>query len=251
MQPSDRLLVLTWHAVDERDSVISVSPAVLQGQAQALADRGFRGISLQQAFAERESAGAFPPRSAVLTFDDGYRSVHRHALPALAERGFTATVFLTSGLVGLPAREAAARNPDLDRDILDWAEAAELSEAGWEIGSHTVSHPDLSRLDQAAVERELGDSKTELEQRLQRPVRSLAYPYGRLNRRVRDAAARHYEYACTTRLALYAGGDPLQIDRIDMYYMQDTSRFGKLLDGRLDAWLQLRRGLRAARALLS
>jgi peptidoglycan/xylan/chitin deacetylase (PgdA/CDA1 family) len=251
VQRSDRLLVLTWHAVDERESVISVSPAVLREQVRALAQRGFRGISLAQAYAERETAGAFPARSAVLTFDDGYRSVNRHALPTLASSGFAATVFLASGLVGLPAREAAARNPDLDRDILDWAQAAELLEAGWEIGSHTVTHPDLSRLDEAALERELGDSKTELEQRLQRPVRSLAYPYGRLNRRVRDAAARHYDHACTTRLALYAGGDPLRIDRIDMFYMQDELRFGKLLDGKLDAWLRLRRSLRAARSLLN
>lgn len=251
MKGSDRLLVLTWHAVDERDSVVSVSPALLRRQAQVLAERGFRGISLEQAFLERESAGAFPARTAVLTFDDGYRGVPEHALPAFAAQGFTATMFLASGLVGLSAREAAALNPDLDRDILDWAQAGELLGAGWEIGSHTVSHPNLARLDAIALERELNVSRSELEQRLQRPVRSLAYPYGRFNSRVRDAAARHYAYACTTRLAPYEGPDPLRIDRIDMFYMRDTLRFGKLLDGKLDAWLRLRRSLRATRSLLN
>lgn len=251
MTSSEWLPVLTYHAVDEQASVISVSPERFRRQLQLLAERSIEGISLAEAYAHREASGGFPSGAIVLTFDDGYLSVLEHALPALSVYGFTATIFLASGFAGLPASAARARNPDFDRDLLGWNHAAELVGAGWEIGSHSVSHPDLTRLNQAACEQELRDSKTELEQRLQHPVRSLAYPYGRLNNRVRDAAARHYAYACTTRLAVYEGGDPLRIDRIDMFYMQDASRFGKLLDGKLDAWLRLRRNLRAARSLMN
>ncbi|MDX1380345.1 MAG: polysaccharide deacetylase family protein [Xanthomonadales bacterium] len=255
MSGADRLLVLTWHAVDERASVISTPPGRFRRQLDQLAEHGCRGMGLAEAFRQRAAAGRFPREAVVLTFDDGYRSVVEHALPALGAHGFTGTVFLASGLVGLSADRARARNPALDRelldrDLLDWDEAAALRQAGWEIGSHSVSHPDLTRLDAAAQARELGDSKAQLEQGLNISVRSFAYPYGRLNRSVRDAAAHHYDFACTTRLAHHPGdGDPLRVDRIDMYYMQDPDRFARLLAGGLDVWLPLRRALRAVRRL--
>lgn len=250
MKVADRLLVLTWHAIDVLPSVISMPPAAFRGQMEALAQRGLRGVSLAQAFEQREREGRFPHDAVVLTFDDGYLSVMNEGLPVLATHGFTATVFLASGLVGLSAAEARRRNPDLDRDLLDWRQAADLLQAGWEIGSHTVSHPDLTRLAPAARERELADARSQLEQALQAPVESLAYPYGRLDAGVRDAAARHYRRACTTRLDRCGPAtDPLRIDRIDMYYMQSARRFDKLLDGGLDHWLRARRALRALKRL--
>jgi len=244
------LPVLTYHAIDQRPAAISTTPALFRRQLEELAGRGLTGISLAQAFAEREQTGGFPPHSVALTFDDGYLSVFTEALPLLTAHGFTATVFLAAGLVGLAADAARARNPDFDRDLLDWRQAEELLRAGFEIGSHSVSHPDLTRLEPAALERELGDAKSQLQQRLQVPVESFAYPYGRLNGTVRSAAGRHYRRACTTRLGrCEAAADPLRIDRIDMYYMQSSRRFLELLDGGLDTWLRTRRLLRAVRAL--
>lgn len=250
MTGTDRLLVLTWHALDEHASAISTSPDRFRGQLDQLAAHGISGIGLAEAFRRREVTGHFPRDVAVLTFDDGFGSVVEQALPAMAVHGFAGTVFVATGLVGLTAQQARARNPDLDRALMDWDETAALLQAGWEIGSHSVTHPDLTRLDDSVLARELGDSKAELEQRLQAAVRSFAYPYGRLDRSVRDAAARHYDFACTTRLAYHAGdGDPLRIDRIDMYYMQDPARFARLLSGGLEAWLHLRRTLRAVKRL--
>ncbi len=244
------LAILTYHALDDQPSVISMPPAAFRGQVEALARRGLRGVSLAQAFEQREREGRFPQDAVVLTFDDGYLSVITAGLPLLAAHGFTATVFLASGLVGLTAAEARRRNPDLDRDLLDWGQATELLQAGWEIGSHTVSHPDLTRLAPAACERELADARSQLEQALQTPVESLAYPYGRLDAEARRAAARHYRRACTTRLDRCGPAtDPLRIDRIDMYYMQSARRFDELLDGGLNHWLRARRSLRALKRL--
>lgn len=244
------LPVLTYHAIDERPAVISTTPARFRRQIEELAGRGLAGISLARAFAHRERAGSFPPHSVALTFDDGYLSVFTEALPVLADHGFTATVFLTTGLVGLAADAARARNPDIDRDLLNWEQARELLRASFEIGSHSVGHPDLTRLAPAARERELADAKAELQQRLQVSVECFAYPYGRLNAAVRSAAGRHYRRACTTRLdRCRPAADPLRIDRIDMYYMRPTARFSELLEGRLDTWLRARRLLRAFKNL--
>lgn len=242
----DRLLVLTYHAIDTRPSVISMPPDEFRRQMETLAQRGLKGVSLAQAFAQRERDGRFARDSVVLTFDDGYLSVITEGLPVLAAHGFAGTVFLVTGLVGMTAAEARKHHPDIERDLLDWRQAAELLQAGFEIGSHTVSHPDLTRLAPAEQERELADARSQLEQALQTPVESLAYPYGRLDPEVRNAAARHYRRGCTTRLARCGPAtDPLRLDRIDMYYMRSDRRFHDLLNGGLNYWLRARRLLRA------
>ena len=143
-------------------------------------------------------------------------------------------------------------SPPADRYPGTGAELArQLLDAGWEIGSHTRSHPDLRSLAEEEVKRELSESRAMLEQQLDTTVESFAYPYGRCNDRVRDLAAMEYRDACTTRLARHLDDeDPLLISRIDMYYMRDLGRFSRLLDGKLDAWCAARRLLRAARGAL-
>jgi peptidoglycan/xylan/chitin deacetylase (PgdA/CDA1 family) len=73
--------------------------------------------------------------------------------------------------------------------MLSWRHLTELGDAGVEIGGHSTSHPQLDQLPPAALQRELRDSKDLLEQRLGRPVHSLAYPFGYSSRRVRAAVA--------------------------------------------------------------
>jgi peptidoglycan/xylan/chitin deacetylase (PgdA/CDA1 family) len=245
MDSADRLPVLTYHAIDTRASVISVPPEEFRRQMEMLAQRGRTGISLEDAFAHRERDGRFPPGAVVLTFDDGYLSVLSEALPAMQELGFRGTVFVISGLVGLNAAAARERNRYIDRDLLGWNHLAELAAAGFEIGSHTVRHPDLRRLDAPDLDRELRDSRAELEQRLQRPVESFAYPFGYVNVAVAAAAAVHYRRACTTRLGVNPPRpDPLRLRRVDAYYLRRPGRFRSFARGGLGAWLGFRHALR-------
>jgi peptidoglycan/xylan/chitin deacetylase (PgdA/CDA1 family) len=245
MDSADRLPVLTYHAIDSRASVTSVPPGEFRRQMETLAQHGLSGVSLADAFAQRERDGCFPPGAVVLTFDDGYLSVLSEALPAMQGLGFRGTVFVISGLVGLNAAAARERNPYIDRDLLGWGHLAELAAAGLEIGSHTVRHPDLRRLDAPDLERELRESREELEQRLQRPVESFAYPFGYVNATVAAAAALRYRRACTTRLGVNPPHpDPLRLQRIDAYYLRRAERFRKFARGGLGAWLGFRHALR-------
>lgn len=247
---SGRLAVLTYHAIDDRAAVTSLPPELFRWQMETLAGQGLTGISLEQAFGHLDQTGRFPPNAVVLTFDDGYRSVLEEALPVMGAHGFSGTVFLVSSLVGMSAVQARAAQRDFDRDLLDWREAETLLQAGFEIGAHTVSHRDLTRLPGDALERELGQARAQLEQRLGTPVDSLAYPYGWQNARVRKAAARHYRRACTTRLGrCRPQADPLRIDRIDIYYLRPRRRFLQLVGGGLGGWLRLRQYLRDLKRL--
>lgn len=115
-----------------------------------------------------------------LTFDDGDESIFEHAYPILKACHFRATVFVCSGLFTNDHIFDAYKTPR----ILNGSKLKELIHAGWEIGSHTVSHRDLTLLDDDDIFRELELSKITLERILQIPIKSLSFPYGSWNERV-------------------------------------------------------------------
>ena len=155
-----------------------------------------------------------------------------HALPVLAGLGLPGTVFAAVGPVGAPGH-------------LDWSDLSVLAEAGWEIGSHTVTHARLVELDDAGLDQELRDSREAIEERLGRPCRSIAYPYGDTDARVRAAAARAgFTAGCTSEGTLR--GDPLDWPRVGvngddglLAFRLKTSLLGRALRGSaLDAPLE-------------
>jgi len=179
-------LVLGFHAVEETSSELAVSADALRRHVERLADRGFRFVTVS----ELRGDG----RLAAVTFDDGYRSVHEAALPVLAELGVPATVFPIAGKVDASAELPGAGS----RPLLSWDELRDLHEHGWEIGSHTLTHPDLTALDDDALRRELVESRELIEAETGARCTSLAYPYGAADARVVEAARRAgYEAAFT------------------------------------------------------
>lgn len=248
--PENRLTILTYHAVDERPAVISVTPAAFRRQMGQLSRRGIRGISLENAFHHHEQTGGFPEHAVVLTFDDGYRSIFEHALPTLREQGFAATVFVSTDFVGLDETRAKQLNTDLDRDMMNWRMLQTLCSAGFEIGAHSKSHPDLTRLNGQQLEDETGNCKRILEEQLGTVVDSFAFPYGYWNERVKEQVARFYHRACTTKLGHNAPvPDPLLMNRIDAFYLGHALKFIKVAEGGLSNWLAFRQSLRNARSL--
>lgn len=118
----------------------------------------------------------------VFTFDDGDPTVGTHAVPVLAEFGIRASAFVMAPV----ERRAPAF----------WSE---LLAAGWEIGSHSISHPALDLLGAPQARLEVRESKLRLEDMLGIPVRGFAFPYGRFGRREIDFVVEAgYEYAVTT-----------------------------------------------------
>lgn len=122
-----------------------------------------------------------------ITFDDGYEDVYFNALPILRKFGFTACVFVVTGYVG--------KHGDWDygwgrhkRRHLSWQQIDEMIRAGFTFGSHTVNHPDLTRIPKQFVRYELSKSKDTLEQRLGQKVDLVSYPFGRYNRYVEEEA---------------------------------------------------------------
>jgi peptidoglycan/xylan/chitin deacetylase (PgdA/CDA1 family) len=166
-----------------------------------------------------------------ITFDDGFRSVHFHALPVLREFGFVGTAFVPTAFLSPPRPLSWRGYDDLpvvqgdEMAPMSWGELHELGTAGWEIGSHTRTHPHLLEVEDAVLNDELVRSRTELEAGMGAPATSIAYPYGEVDRRVRDAAAAAGYAAAAALGPQVRRGDPLRWPRVGIYRADNLSRF--------------------------
>jgi peptidoglycan/xylan/chitin deacetylase (PgdA/CDA1 family) len=221
---SNSFVILTFHALDEQGSVISFSPRLFkQGMAQ-LYERKFKSLSISDAVKYLRRDISLPERSFAITFDDGYQSVYREALPVLQQYGMTATVFLTVG------RTKQTRLPPMEgRPMLSWSEIKEMHRAGIAFGAHTMTHPDLTRLPATFLEAEVLNSKRAIEDALGASVVTFAYPFGRYDERCRELVSRHFSCACSDRLGLLRKtSDPYAMERVDSYYLRNVSLFAAI-----------------------
>lgn len=122
-----------------------------------------------------------------VTFDDGYESVYTDAFPELEARRTTATVFPVVAAIGSTNTWDVRLSLRRARH-LSWAQVEELAGRGIEFGSHTLTHRDLTALGDVALREELRASKRMLEDHTGRPVETIAYPFGKCDERVEDAA---------------------------------------------------------------
>ncbi|MFI9722524.1 polysaccharide deacetylase family protein [Streptomyces sp. NPDC052396] len=178
--------ILMYHAVAHAPARaaygLSVSPDAFAEQMALLADLGRTALTAGELAAAWHAGRPLPPRPVLITFDDGYEGVHRHALPVLAQHGLRATLFVSTGWL----RGEHATGGALDW-MLDWDQVRELAAAGTEIGGHSHTHPQLDQLADEPLAFEIGHCRDILAQELGRPPVSFAYPYGYSSRRVRRA----------------------------------------------------------------
>jgi peptidoglycan/xylan/chitin deacetylase (PgdA/CDA1 family) len=175
-----RSVILCYHGVGPTSirldpGFLRVRPDVFRAQLDLLLGAGFDFVTVAE-LAERAAGAAPPPGLAALSFDDGMDDNHTVVLPILTELGLTATVYVATGLIGKPNPWMA---PDADTRMMDEAELRELAAAGFEIGAHSVNHPDLSQLDYEGCLREMTESRRTLERVIGAPVRTFAYPFCR------------------------------------------------------------------------
>jgi peptidoglycan/xylan/chitin deacetylase (PgdA/CDA1 family) len=183
-------LILCYHAIASgwKDPV-AVSEARFASQVGLLRRLGYRGVTFSDAV-----LGEAEGRRVAVTFDDAFRSVLERALPVLDAAGWPGTVFAVTGHAedGAPAAwprlDVWLGTPhEAELATLDWDGLARLRDAGWEVGSHTVSHPHLTALAPGEMAAELTRSRDAVIARLG-SCASLAYPYGDVNEEVVDAA---------------------------------------------------------------
>lgn len=172
--------ILTYHNIGKAPAGATHRGLYLSAEKfrlhlDALERHGYRGVSMDRGLPVLR--GEKHDRIAIITFDDGYVDTFEKALPALEAKGFTATCYFVAGRLGdfnvWDSDEVRVRKP-----LMGLRHAREWLAAGMGVGSHTVNHPRLTHLDRHAMQREIVESKTMLEQALGTSVDHFCFPYG-------------------------------------------------------------------------
>jgi peptidoglycan/xylan/chitin deacetylase (PgdA/CDA1 family) len=220
-------LVLCYHALSEDwPAALSTTPARFREQLELLLERGYRGVTFEQAV---DTGDRF---SFAVTFDDAYLSVLALARPIMDELGVPGTVFVPTDWAGSPEPmrwDGVYRWVDGPHEnellCMSWDQLRELADSGWEVGSHTLTHPYLTAIDDERLATELRESRAAVERELGRPCRSIAYPYGDVDERVIEAVgAAGYAFGASLPKKLSSRG-PLDHPRVGVYHVDDLGRF--------------------------
>ncbi|MEU6528918.1 polysaccharide deacetylase family protein [Streptomyces sp. NPDC046928] len=226
--------ILMYHAVADAPAAairaLSVTPAAFAGQMDVLAERAFTPVTPARLAQAWRGGPALPRRPVLITFDDGYHGVHRHALPVLRRHGFPAGVFVTTGWLRGPheIHEAA-----LDT-MLDWDEVGELAAAGLEIGGHSHTHPQLDQLPDDRLSYEVERCREIISHRIGSSPTSFAYPYGYSDRRVRRAVrgAGFTQSLAVGNALADPGQGPFALRRMTVGWGTGLEEFTRLVEGR-------------------
>ena len=207
-----------------------------------------RVVPLAEIAAALQEKKPLPERAVVLTFDDGFADFHTEAAPVLLQKGLPATVFLPTSYCGRTnSWPGQPKWVDL-QPLMSWQQIRELAEQGINFGSHTVSHTNLTEAEAEVAEREIAESRKEIESRTGRAADYFCYPYGRWNALVRGIVSRHYQGACTTGAGLVeADADPFALPRVDAHYVRRSAVFASLFMRRFRSYITLRRWIRRIR----
>jgi peptidoglycan/xylan/chitin deacetylase (PgdA/CDA1 family) len=164
--------ILLYHHIadNETGNRYYISPKTFEQQMLKLKELGYQTITASQLAEVILHGGTLPPRPVVITFDDGDLDVIENAYPILKELGFVATMYVVSNYMDQP-------------NFLSSSQLRELAEAGWEIGSHSSNHLDLT-LNYGLFYQEMNLSRQDIEKKVGVRIRTFAYPYGKVDQKV-------------------------------------------------------------------
>ncbi len=221
-QPVDgtiRVPVLMYHyirinpvASDRLGYGLSVPPTDFAAQMAWLVQNGYHAVFPSELTAAITRAAPLPTKPIVLTFDDGYRDFYDKAWPVLKQYGLKSSSAVITSF--------ADKGDRGDLSYMNWNMIGELDRSGLvEIASHTLSHPDLTRLSPGQRWAELSQSKDLIERHLGHPCVAFVYPSGRYDgATLADAKRAGYQIAFTTNdgkvRAPQDSGTILQLPRV-------------------------------------
>lgn len=216
--------ILLYHhvAILQNENIYYVLPDAFERQMNLLHEWGYTTISVELMVRAIKEGAELPPKPIILTFDDGSETIYTNALPIMQKYNFTGTVYLVYNYVGT----RNYMNPDQIRG---------LYASGWEIGSHSLSHTDLTERSDRQMD-EIVESRRKLQSLLGVPVLSFSYPFGAY-----DENSVYYAHYAGYIAALGLGNESLQGNR-NLFYLyrqavkgsDDLKTFALLLPWRQD-----------------
>ncbi len=169
--------IILYHRIDVSpiNSQYYVPPAKFEEEMKLLHDWGYQTISTELLIKAITEGADLPPRPLLITFDDGHLNNYTAAFPIMQKYGFTGVLYVIANYMGTDQYMSADQ-------------IKKMAAAGWEVGSHSISHADLTSLEPYRQRMEVVDSRAILEEALGVPVLTIAYPWGISNSGVIDYA---------------------------------------------------------------
>lgn len=225
--------ILVYHSVSADPAPwiapYTVSASVLRSHLDRIVERGLHTLQISELTEMLDSHEPLAAGSLCITIDDGFADSLGTVGPEIAERGLSATLFVTTG--ALRDGPVGSRSRLGESPMLHWSDLPDLEQLGIEIGSHSETHPPLDVVEGSLLARELSLSKQKLEDFLGHGVRSFAYPHGFYDRRAVAAVAEAgYDSAVAVRNAFSSAADD-RFSRARLMIRADTPFH------LVDAWL--------------
>lgn len=206
-----KIPVIVYHSIDNDKSNLSLTINNFEKQINFLKQNGFISRGLDEIDKHKK-------KQIIITFDDGYKDVHKFALPILKKYDFKATCFLVSNLIGKKNYWDSLRSDFVPKNLMNTEDINEWINNGMFIGSHSHNHDDLTKLNKLDLEKDLDYSKKILEDKFGNAINNFSYPYGKVNKFVFNVIEKKYKRAVTINRSRYETNkhDMLLIPRIDM-----------------------------------
>jgi peptidoglycan/xylan/chitin deacetylase (PgdA/CDA1 family) len=189
-----KALIICYHCVKDEGNP-NLRPAKVadfENQMQYLT-KVYNPISLERMALHIQNGTSMPSKSIAITFDDGYQDNYENAYPILRKYNIPATFFLTTSFIGtgeIPRWDKAYYTAK-KKLMLSWKQVQEMSSNGFSFGSHTITHPFLTRIPRKQAQKEIHLSKDIIEQQIGVHVTTFSYPSGNfdsdIKRIVKDA----------------------------------------------------------------
>lgn len=212
-----------YHRLGEPDhagDVYCIRPQIFSAQMRLLARTGHVAVTIDDFFAWLCGNFSLPANAFLITFDDGFNGVHEYAAQVLESLGWRAAVFVVAGRIGQRSDwQVTTDYPVKPHTLMDRKQLTYLAGRGFSLQSHSMMHHDLTRLDEQAVEDDLRRSRELIGEIVGAAPNFLAYPYGRYNNSIRNAAERTgYKMAFTVESGFNrASQDPFRVRRLDVF----------------------------------
>lgn len=230
------VIVLTYHRINNRlaKDALVVHPRDFKTQMRFLSfyKKQFQVIGLEELidwfnFPQDAGKGKKPRTKILITFDDGYRDNYIHAFPILKRYKFSATIFLTTNYIGTSAKKERYQDVPWKRDYLNSSEINEMIKSNITFGAHTATHPHLTQLTLAEVEKEIEESRITVSRLTGTHSIAFCYPYGEYIENIKDMVKNSgFSCAFTVKPGINdEGQDPFELKRIDVTGQDNFSSF--------------------------
>jgi len=242
---ASELNILLYHSISHSSGPTSISPDTFKNQLDILKACGYQAISLDALRSWHAGEKALPARSVLITFDDGLADFAESAFPILKVHHCAATVFLPSGRMG-GTEKWEGIDCNAPRRLMSWSQVTDLAKENIDFGGHSVTHADLTKLSLDELQREVRQSREDIEDRIGHSPLAFATPYGRCRRRERDEIRKWFDLSLGTKLSRASRHcDRYDLPRIEMHYFRNLKRWREFVDGRGELYFFARRLLRS------